>query len=126
MGAWGVVAQQLVGALHRAPSESWESRRAFAFECEEVSSALCETQSDGGAQPQFPSARPTRFLLLSANSFQPAAAAHATLALQRQAPPQARSESTTVPDHKHSLAMRPHLLEVGTINDNPARLIPEW
>lgn len=65
------------------------------------------------------------FLLLSANSFQPAAAAHATLALHRQAPPQARSESTTMPDHKHSLGVRPHLLEVSTINYNPARLIPE-
>lgn len=119
-------AQQLVGTLHMVPSKSWQSRRAFAFECEEVSGALSETQSDGGARPQFPSARPTRFLLLSANSSQPAAAAHATLALQRQAPPQARSESTTVPDHKHSLAMRLRILEVGTINDNPARFIPEW
>lgn len=69
-------AQQLVCALQRAPCESGESRRAFAFECEEANGALGATQSDGDARPQFPSARPTRFFFFyyyqrTASSLQP-------------------------------------------------------
>lgn len=122
-------AQQLVCALQRAPCESGESRRAFAFECEEADAALGATQSDGDARPQFPSARPTRFFFLfyyyqqTASSLQPLHMPH--WHCTDNAPPQARSESTTVPDHKHSFGVRPHLLEVSTINYNPARLIPE-